>query len=354
MYLSQTGVLHHDQQRATPGFTLVGGIRGFTVNLIDNFGSVVHSWRLPGRLGSYARLLPGGNLLASVVVEGGFPGARARGGRIIELNWDGEVVWEFTDPMQHHDIRRLPNGNTLYIGWQPMQKEQQVRVQGGIPGSEPNGVIHEDYIREITPAGEVVWNWSASQLEIESYPIASGTDRGEFAHCNTINPIDDEHVMVCFRNTNTIGIIERASGNMVWKKQDHHWGHPHDPQILRNGNILLFCNGAHDEAQPHFSYLVELDRQTGDEVWRYQAPIPWHFYSHVMSGANELPSGNLLVIQSAAGRVFEITRAGEVVWDYVNPVFEGYFPTAKRPVNCVFRAFRYQADSPELEGRVLV
>ncbi|MGB1090514.1 MAG: aryl-sulfate sulfotransferase [Oceanobacter sp.] len=353
MYLSQSGVLHHDLINATPGFTLIGTMRGFTVNLIDNFGNAVHSWRMPGRLGSYARLLPGGNLLASVVIEGGFQGARARGGRIIEMDWDGNIVWEFTDPMQHHDVRRLPNGNTLYIGWQEMSPENAARVQGGVPGTECDGKIYEDYIREITPEGETVWNWNSSQMEIENYPIAHGVERAEFAHCNTINPIDDEHVLVCFRSIDTIGIIERASGKLVWEAHNHMWGRPHDPQILANGNILLFCNGAHDEAMPHFSYLVELDRETGEEIWRYQATVPWHFFSHVMSGANELPSGNLLVCQSSAGRIFEITRAGEVVWDYVNPVNEGFFPSAKRPVNCVFRAFRYAANSPELAGRVL-
>ena len=44
------------------------------------------------------------------------------------------------------------------------------------------------------------------------------------------------------------------------------------------------------------------------------------------------------------GRFFEVTGAGEVVWEYVNPYFSG---PAHALLNQVFRAYRYSAQDIE-------
>ena len=50
------------------------------------------------------------------------------------------------------------------------------------------------------------------------------------------------------------------------------------------------------------------------------------------------------------GRIFEVTPAGEVVWQYISPFFavdqQGF-------TNGVFRAHRYGPDHPALQGRDL-
>jgi hypothetical protein len=51
------------------------------------------------------------------------------------------------------------------------------------------------------------------------------------------------------------------------------------------------------------------------------------------------------------GRVFEVTSAGEKVWEYINPFFGesiryGY-------VNRLFRAYRYGPDFPGFKGNDL-
>jgi hypothetical protein len=51
------------------------------------------------------------------------------------------------------------------------------------------------------------------------------------------------------------------------------------------------------------------------------------------------------------GRAFEVTRGGDIVWEYVSPFFNQVFPN-DGPCNCLFRAYRYGADSPEIEGRL--
>ncbi|MEE8445721.1 MAG: aryl sulfotransferase, partial [Alphaproteobacteria bacterium] len=98
-----TGVLLHDEARATPGFTLIVPLVGREAYLIGMRGEVLHSWRMPLTPGNYAYLLPNGNLLWSGRTDEGPPLRRGKGGLMREVDWDGNVVWEHVDHAQHHD-----------------------------------------------------------------------------------------------------------------------------------------------------------------------------------------------------------------------------------------------------------
>jgi len=161
----------------------------------------------------------------------------------------------------------------VYIGWREMSPEHAARVQGGIAGTEEDGKIYEDYFREITPDGETVWEFSMTELPIENYPVSPGSRRSEFGHANTICPTPDGNLLVNFRNLDLMAIIDKQQRRFVWEKHDIKWGRGHDPQLLDNGNILFFANGAQDLTLPMRSAIIELDRHSGEDVWRYEAGI---------------------------------------------------------------------------------
>jgi hypothetical protein len=52
-------------------------------------------------------------------------------------------------------------------------------------------------------------------------------------------------------------------------------------------------------------------------AWTYVDPKT--FYSPYISGAQRLPNGNTLICAGVPGRVFEVTAAGEIVWEFLNP-----------------------------------
>ena len=88
-------------------------------------------------------------------------------------------------------------------------------------------------------------------------------------------------------------------------------------------------------------------------VWSYQDRE--HFFSGFISGAQRLPNGNTFICEGAEGRVFEVTPAGDVVWDYLNPFGEtdesdlGPKPEA----GALFRAEWIPPDHPGLVGHDL-
>ena len=99
--------------------------------LLDIEGEIVHQWELPDWPANYARLLPNGNLLAAHRLKDNRLPFNGIGGRIVELDWNGKVVWEYTDTMQHHDFHRSANGNTLYLAWERLSDAAAGRVRGG-------------------------------------------------------------------------------------------------------------------------------------------------------------------------------------------------------------------------------
>jgi hypothetical protein len=69
-----------------------------------------------------------------------------------------------------------------------------------------------------------------------------------------------------------------------------------------------------------------------------------------ISGAQRQPNGNVLVCEGASGRLSEITRRGETVWEWVSPFTTN---TAGRVRAWVFHAYRCAPDYPGLRDRSL-
>jgi hypothetical protein len=142
-------------------------------------------------------------------------------------------------------------------------------------------------------------------------------------HTNTLEILADPphdiwragDLLVSFRHLDAIAVIRPDEGKVVW-----HWGPgvvsgQHQPRALPNGNILLFDNGVRTK----HSRVIEVDPRTGKIVWSYDGAPADAFYSDSMSGCQPLADGNVLVVDSVHGRALEVTREGEIVWEYLNP-----------------------------------
>ena len=87
--------------------------------------------------------------------------------------------------------------------------------------------------------------------------------------------------------------------------------------------------------------MIEVNPATNEIEWTYQDRPVSNFFSPRMGNAQCLPNGNTLINEASFGRFFEVTKDGEIVWEYVNPHFGGS-PLAEN--NAVFRALRYSAE----------
>ena len=105
------------------------------------------------------------------------------------------------------------------------------------------------------------------------------------------------------------------------------------------------------------SRIVEIDPNDNQIAWEYRGDPPISFFSYHISGAERLPNGNTLICEGAPGRIFEVTPAKDIVWEYINPFvgMSGYGVggTVSGYANSVFRAHRYGPDHPALQGKEL-
>jgi hypothetical protein len=351
------GLRGYDPTRAFAGYTLfTTSAGGRKVYLIDMHGEVVHTWSMPYPPGLYGYLTERGTLLYNgrILEEPTrFISTQPwKAGALLEMDWDGRVLWEVLHPDHHHDGILLRNGNVMLCCMARLPDDVATRVQGGQSGTEHEGAMCADYLVEMTTAGEVVWEWhSWEHLDPGVDRITAVQElRHEWTHGNSVAELPDGNLLVSYRNISTVAIIERRSGAIVWKLGAPPLAQQHAPVPLPNGNLLIFDNGVHrlDHPTP-YSRVIEVDPATKDIVWSYQEPQVFDFFSPYISNAQRLPNGNTLICEGSFGRLFEVTPERELVWEYVNPFFEASpLDSSQPPANRVFRAYRYSAEQIEL------
>jgi hypothetical protein len=97
-------------------------------------------------------------------------------------------------------------------------------------------------------------------------------------------------------------------------------------------------------------------------VWTYTATPVTDLFSGGLSGAQRLPNGNTLICEgrgtttNSAANFFEVTSAGQTVWQYINPVTgSGPVPQGTIPDggHNTFRILRYPPGFPGFDGEDL-
>jgi len=291
-------------------------------------------------------LLPNGNLLLLNPLSadsGGFPGVRTADG-VQELSWEGEVVWEYRDPTVRR-FARLSNGNTLLMRWEEIPAEQTRKVRGGFATPEDPAQMLGDLVVEMTPEGSTVHEWrSAEHLDLQEDVICPLENRRAWGGANDLTSLDDGNFLISFRLLDTVALVDRGSGEFIWKWGRGEISHQHNPTRLPNGRVLLLDNGPHRRGLS-YSRVIEVDPSTNDITWEYHGEPLWSFFTHFTGGAERLPNGNTLICEGYEGRLFEVTPMGEVVWEYISPFF---LRTGEGFSNRVFRTHRYDADHPAL------
>ncbi len=259
----------------------------------------------------------------------------------------------------HHDFVKLPNGNYLYLAWEPVPPELREKIRGGIKGTEfEAGAMFNDKLVEIHPQGKVVWEWRANDhMDPERDIIGPIYKREEWYHGNGVCALTDGNIALSGRFTDSLLVIDRQTGKIIsrWgntayldqatgriecRTGPETLGGPHDVREIPAGypgagNLTCYDNGTYASG----SRVVEIDR-AGKLVW--QSPDPKagrKHYSYHLAGAERLRNGNTLVCDGANGRFFQMTKDGQIVWEYVNP-----FIASPKYQGAVFKAHFYRPD----------
>jgi hypothetical protein len=277
--------------------------------LVDMDGAVVHSWHEEG---------PDYWVRAHACPDGGVIAISAYPFRLARFTRDSELIWEYGEKFlrAHHDFQVQPDGRIYVLMRRPRN-----------PAWLGVGGISEDMICVVEPDGSTV-------RQVDCVSIAEAFRDSEFAHllddfgvgiddpfhANSVEVLGgsvphpafaDGNVLVSIRNMDCLAVVDMESRNVVWTSCDR-WQRQHEARVTPGGRIMLFDNRKFDGR----SRVVEFEVASGDITWEYTAG---GFYSPGASAQQLLPNGNVLITESQKGRILEVTRDGEIVWEYLNP-----------------------------------
>jgi len=326
----RSGVVVHDVARSYPGYNLFTNAHLCSTQLIDGDGKVVREWSLePCFRWDNTSLFPNGDLLvigrALKPEKGNAEGESgwAAGRYVARLGWNGEVLWK--RPLgAHHDAQLTPRGEIAVL----------TATRRAVPEIDPKRKLKDDALTLLTPAGEQIARSSLYDL-LKTAPAGQFTFQSrtqgkghlDLLHANSVFWMNDaqlaardplyapSNVVVTIRHQDTVAVIDWDAQKVVWAWGQGEVSGPHDAVVLPSGNFLLFDNGL----GRRWSRIVELDPLARKIVWQYRAPEPESFYSQTRGANQRLPNGNTLIAQSDSGRAFEVTRDGEIVWEFLNP-----------------------------------
>jgi len=316
---TRTGVAQHDPSRAYQGVNVYCSIRSKDVRFLDMNGTVLHTITLPeAGDGSDCLLVPTG--------EGDF--LALAWPILVRIGWDSEVRW-ISREGHHHDVS-LDSAGYIYT----LSEKPGFLSRGGerIPIRDHSILILDGTgqpVREIelsplfgptVPRERIAWmRRLLRRPEPEAWPYEVVSD---VYHPNTVGVLERDlgggkpgDLLLCFRELSLLAIVDPDRETVVWRWGGRELDRPHHPSVLENGHLLIFDNGWRRK----WSRVIEVAPSVGKIVWSYQGDPRESFFSDVRGSSQALPNGNVLITESTKGRVFEITRAGEIVWEFWNP-----------------------------------
>lgn len=315
---------------------------------------------------------------------------------VVEVNRAGKVIWEwafFDHAVQDYDAAKTATYGVI--------KDNPGRININMTGNP----LKSDWLH----CNSMDYNQSLDQVVINSvhgefYVIDHGGTfvKNDSAASVTLAASAKGNFLYRFGDPAKYGQGSSPSFSTNPEKTstgNKQIGGAHDIQWIKSGlpgagNFLVFNNGQNLFELTPQSYIVEINpylnssgSNTGSYVnpptagytvvnpansnlmkekkniskqisWMYSSKNNTSFFSTIGSSAQRLPNGNTFVCAMNSGHFFEICPADtSIVWEYINPFTRSGIKKLKTDTyptdNAAFRAYRYTADHPALQGHDL-
>ena len=357
----EDGVTVYNREKAYDGLTLVTSGDFSGAQLLDMDGKVVHEWRasfkkafpVAPHVKGHVReewvywrkawLFPNGDVIAVYEMSGDTP----YGYGLAKLDKDSNVIWNYPERV-HHDVWVEEDGTIYTLAHMILNRHPADLWFIGVP-------YIEDFIVVLSPEGKEINRISITEAIFRSDYVNEVIKlqrnyqyAGDFSHINTVRIIPESLdgklpflkkglLLTASRHMNYVGLIDIKEKKFVWM-QTGVWHLEHDPEFTEKGTLFLFDNYG-DHLRTRHSRVIEYDPLSMTILWRYDGPKDRPIFSDIRGSKQLLPNGNILITESDGGRLLEVTRDKELVWEYVNPAKEMKGKKKKIAVLCAAKRF---------------
>jgi hypothetical protein len=252
------------------------------------------------------------------------------------MDKDSRLIWKYL-AHAHHDFDIDGAGNIYVLTHEistadlPIPQEESAAFREQL--KKPR---IDDYIVKLSPDGqELAKIWLTGTFARSPFyrrlRLVPYNDNGDFLHANSVRvlaravpglPLSRPgQLLVSLRDVSTVALVD-MDGARVIRALSGPWVRQHDAEFLPDGTLLVFDNEG-DPDGGRGSRVLELDPVTSKVKWSYGGREGQPLDSEARGSQSRLANGNTLIVESWGGRMVEVTRAGDVVWEFINPVRGG-------------------------------
>lgn len=228
-----------------------------------------------------------------------------------------------------HELRILPDGHQLMLGYDP----QIVDMSAMVPGGDPTATVIGAVIQELDRNKRVIFQWRT----FDHFKVTDATQEDftastiDCVHPNTIEIDSDGNLLLSSRHMDEITKINRKTGDIIWRwggknNQFRYLGdsvgfsHQHTIRLTSSGSLILFDNGNYRQS-PYSSvveYMLDDSAKTVRLLWQYKHTP--NVFSIAMGSVDRLPNGNTLVGWGTTNpAVTEVRPDGSVAFELQLP-----------------------------------
>jgi|GEM_PF-4361473 len=325
----RTGVRIWQKDRTAPGAILFHTNVGNKIVVIRYDGTVLMEFSTPPA--GYQLYRPGKAAADSRVIYCILKSNnRFEDRAIAALAEDGEVIWKTSPHHFTHDFQVTEERKIFSV----LRNDRDLGEHR----------ISDNIICEMDLVGNISWQWSVLD-NLHKFAIGGNIiertaryKNDNPFHVNSIQLVNDAMSMKNFgeaslvasaRNMNSVFIVGLRSKNVLFEFSGQTVGQ-HHARLLRDvypgaGNLLIVDNGL-NFLPPYagqsrgYSRVIEVSVPNGEIQWEYRsAPHQPLFFSPIVGAQQRLENGNTLITEGYYGRIFEVDRDSNIVWDYIHP-----------------------------------
>lgn len=244
------------------------------------------------------------------------------------LGLDGQNLFQYTGKMAHHDIDRMSDGRFIFLYFDQFESAQN---SGYWILGDGIAILSGD-------RSTVDWFWLArdhiplSDMNVIDMQVDLFGLGHDWTHFNAIYFNEKESAIYAnCRNLNRIYKINYPSGAVEWTLGDGGdfgdglFAHAHDPEWTADNRFLIYDNGFQRPGGRLFTRVIEVEydpaAKTAEIVWEYVVnPL---MMATALGSAQLLTNGNIFITDGINGRIMEVTRDKEKVWEIQLPA--GYY-----------------------------
>lgn len=411
--ITTIGLLYHDSS-ASDGYTLFTPEQSTSVFLINNCGELIHQWEFSENPGSTCYFLENGNLLRV-----GKDSIEIRDWDSNQL-WayattdNGITAHHDIHPLPNGNV--LCVASDIYTnaviaeeGRDPSNTDATFKLDRIIE-LEPVGLNEANIVWEWKFIDHMIQDFDNTKENygvVEDHPelLDLNFENGQTKDWTHINAVEYnqelDQILITARHLSEIYIIDHSTtmleaaghtggnsskgGDFIWR-----WGNPqvyrqgvavdrkltwpHDAKWVKSGyldegKISIFNNNFDGTGVESFVHLifpaVDDYNYTMSENKFLPIDFDWSWNGEILgetmfaqrkSGAHSLPNGNFIICEYSTCIVSEITKSGELLWAYKNPVGEtvsNQFQILGFVDVGIFRGEKYPPDYDGFDGKDL-